>query len=320
MGRFVVLGAGVSGLTTAICLAESGHRVQVWSPLPPARTTSVVASAMWGPSFQQPMDMTLRWTKDSLDAFVTLADDPDSGVRMSTVITTGGEMPAGEVPPQVRLIPGLRDCRDAELPSGFTAGSAASMPVIDMPVYLGYLTRRLKLAGAQLIERRAGSPAEAARNADAALNCTGLAARELAGDDSVRPVFGQHVEVTNPGLNSVFMQLADRDSWVSWFPHGDRVVLGGVSIPDREDAAPSAELTAQILARCRDHEPRLRDAEVIRVRAGLRPERPVVRVERERVGDVTIVHNYGHGGSGVSLSWGCARRAAQLATARSTGQ
>jgi len=42
------------------------------------------------------------------------------------------------------------------------------------------------------------------------------------------------------------------------------------------------------------------------------------RIEAERVGDHTIVHNYGHGGSGWSLSWGSAAEALQLV--RATGE
>jgi D-amino-acid oxidase len=75
----VVAGAGVSGLTTAICLAEAGHDVKVWAADPPRHTTSVVAGALWGPSFQEPVAKTLAWTQQSLHDFTVLADDPGSG-------------------------------------------------------------------------------------------------------------------------------------------------------------------------------------------------------------------------------------------------
>jgi D-amino-acid oxidase len=55
--------------------------------------------------------------------------------------------------------------------------------------------------------------------------------------------------------------------------------------------------------------PELRDARVLRHKVGLRPARPAVRLERD--GDV--VHCYGHGGAGVTLSWGCAEDVAALA-------
>ena len=46
----------------------------------------------------------------------------------------------------------------------------------------------------------------------------------------------------------------------------------------------------------------------------LRPTRPQVRLEAEPPGTgPLVVHNYGHGGAGVTLSWGCAREAAGLA-------
>jgi len=52
---------------------------------------------------------------------------------------------------------------------------------------------------------------------------------------------------------------------------------------------------------------------------GLRPGRPSVRLEVEQVGDARCAHNYGHGGSGVTLSWGCAREATALLTDQESG-
>jgi D-amino-acid oxidase len=47
----------------------------------------------------------------------------------------------------------------------------------------------------------------------------------------------------------------------------------------------------------------------------LRPARPFVRLEAEPDGARTVVHNYGHGGAGVTLSWGCAEDATDLVLA-----
>ncbi|HTF07906.1 MAG TPA: FAD-dependent oxidoreductase [Asanoa sp.] len=306
----VVVGAGVSGLTTAVVLAESGVPTRVLADRPPRDTTSMVAGALWGPSFQQPYDKTLEWTAQSLEDFQRLATDPTTtGVRIASVLTVGDGLPEGELPPQVKMIPGLRKATGHELPDGFAAGSWGRMPVVDMPTYLDYLERRLGAAGGSIERQRVTDLTEAG---DRVVNCTGLGARELAGDDSVRPVFGQHVILTNPGIDDVFMELAREAEWTSFMPHPERVVCGGVRLQDREDLTPDPDLTARILERCRRVEPRLKDATVIETVTGLRPERAAVRVAVEWRERTLIVHNYGHGGTGVSLSWGCAREAARL--------
>lgn len=311
----VVVGAGVSGLTTAICLAEAGRPVRVIAAEPPERTTSAVAGALWGPSFQEPMAKTMAWTEVSLREFRELARDPATGVRMAPALTVGDLPAAGEMPPQAMLIPDLRPCPGEELPDGFGVGFRSTMPLIDMPRYLDYLRARLEAAGATVERSRPSSLTDAADGAATVVNCTGLGARELAGDRSLRPVRGQTVVLANPGLDEIFMELKLGGEWTSFFPHPERVVCGGAAIPDSWDTTVDSQLTDRIVERCRRVEPRLAEAEVIDVLVGLRPGRPAVRVEAERIGAARVVHNYGHGGEGVSLSWGCAREAAELALA-----
>ena len=75
-----------------------------------------------------------------------------------------------------------------------------------------------------------------------------------------------------------------------------------------------ARLAERIVAGCSAIEPRLRGVEILGHRVGLRPWRPEVRLESEPLGSVSpagppqsvLWHNYGHGGSGISLAWGCA--------------
>jgi D-amino-acid oxidase len=80
--------------------------------------------------------------------------------------------------------------------------------------------------------------------------------------------------------------------------------LAGCSTKPDSAFEPAAPLVA-----IRAHTDRIFDIAVC-----LRPFRPAgPRVETERLGNVLVVHNYGHGGSGWSLSWGSSARAVRLA-------
>lgn len=146
--QIVVVGAGVSGLTSAICLAEAGWPVRVWADTMPKRTTSAVAGAVWAPP--RPAERagaTLRWTEHSLEVFRDLARDPDSGVLLAPALAVGELTATEAMSSAAALIPDLRPADPADVPPGFGTGFRATVPMIDMPHYLDYLTRRLAAAG-----------------------------------------------------------------------------------------------------------------------------------------------------------------------------
>jgi D-amino-acid oxidase len=140
-----------------------------------------------------------------------------------------------------------------------------------------------------------------------------LGARGLAGDDSVAPIRGQILRVRNPGLGRFWLDEENPAGLTYVVPRSKDCVLGGTAEEGAWDTRPDPE-AAGILRRCAALEPLLEDAEVLEHGVGLRPGRPEVRLELEGLADGTpLVHNYGHGGSGVTLSWGCAEEAAGLA-------
>ena len=311
--QIVVVGAGVSGLTSAICLAEAGWPVRVWAAALPHQTTSIVAGAVWAPP--RPGERAAKtqvWTEHSLQVFRDLANDPTAGVRMAPALTVGELAGAHAMSSAANLIPDLRPADPAEIPHGFGTGFRATMPMIDMPRYLDYLTKRLAAAGCDIETHPVRSLTEAADAAPIVVNCAGLGAGALVGDDTVRPLFGQHVVLTNPGLQQLFLEVNSGPEWICYFPHPQRVVCGGISIPGRWDTTADPEVTDRILQRCRQIEPRLAEAEVIETITGLRPDRPSVRVQAEPLGRAFCVHNYGHSSNGVTLSWGCAREVVRL--------
>ena len=320
----LVIGAGVSGLTTAVCLAEAGARVAVQAELPPGWTTSAVAGAIWGPHLVGPADRVDRWGLATLERLYELAgpDQPGTGIRL-----LGGRQVAGSDGFTEDLIGPLADvrpCGSGDLPEGYASGWRYTAPVISMPVYLDYLVDRLTKAGGTLETGITfGSPAEAAGRtaAKVLVNCTGTGAHGFARDPDVVPVRGQAVVVRNPGLSEFFIGIGRDGSaaghgLVYLFPHKSTVVLGGTQDTGSWSREPDPATAARIVARCAAVEPALRGARVIAHKAGLRPTRPQVRLEAEDLeGGRTLVHNYGHGGAGVTLSWGCAADAAALALA-----
>lgn len=308
----LVIGAGVSGLTTAICLAEAGMRVHIWTAEPPQRTTSVAAGAMWGPYLVEPIDRVRVWSTLTLEGLRKLADDPATGVRLTPGIEAS-RAPA-DPPEWADQLDGFRTCEPEELPEGFAAGWRFTAPLIDMPVYLDYLEGRFAAAGGTSEIRRISSLTEATEAAPVVVNCTGMGARELVPDPDLNPIRGQLVVVENPGITEFFSaDTGLSPDLLHYAPHGDTVILGGVAQPGEWSRRPNGTTAAAILARCAKIEPRLHDASVLDHRVGLRPTRPRVRVDAQKLGGIQVIHNYGHGGAGVTLSWGCATEVATLA-------
>jgi D-amino-acid oxidase len=186
-----------------------------------------------------------------------------------------------------------------------------------MPVYLGYLRERFARAGGQLeTGHQFGSLGEVISStaAPVIVNCTGAGASGLVPDPAVVPVRGQIVVVANPGVEEFFVGQGAELTYL--FPHAGTVVLGGTAERGNSSREPDPATAQRILRDCTAIEPRLRGAEIIAHQVGLRPVRPSVRLEAEELaGGRRLVHNYGHGGAGVSLSWGCATEAASLALA-----
>ncbi|MFG2223042.1 FAD-dependent oxidoreductase [Streptomyces sp. NPDC048644] len=315
----LVIGGGVVGLTSAIALAEDGHRVRVVSRDRADDTTSAVAGGLCWPYRIQPREQAVRWSVRGFDVLASLAERPEeTGSRMvtGTMTETVADEPAtsGTAPADDALaawhdaVPGLRRARPDELPAGHTAGWRARTPLVDMPAHLRYLERRLAAAGGTLERRPFTSLTEAGEEAGTVVNCSGLGARELVPDPQVQPVQGQLVVVANPGIEEWFVSAdggASDTTYVLPQPFG--VVLGGTAREHAWSREPDPAVAEAIVARCARRFPALAGARVLEHRVGLRPARTAVRLAAERLpGGAWCVHNYGHGGAGVTVAWGCA--------------
>jgi D-amino-acid oxidase len=176
-----------------------------------------------------------------------------------------------------------------------------------MPVYLDYLRARFERAGGTLEVSGVPSLAGLAGAAPVIVNCSGAAAHNLVPDPAVVPVRGQVVIAANPGIEEFLISRDLEPPWIVYmFPHGDTILLGGTNEEGNWDTEPKPEVAERIVAGCAAIEPRLRGVKILGHRVGLRPWRPEVRLESEPLGGGVLWHNYGHGGAGISMAWGCA--------------
>ena len=306
MGRVIVVGAGVVGLSCAVRLLEAGHRVDVLARDLPLETTSAVAAAIWYPYRAFPPERVLAWSRAAYDEFATIAAaDADSGV----VLREGTEVVAArdEKPWWADAVPDLRET--LEVPLGYDGGWAFTAPVVEMPVYLRWLGERVLAVGGSITRLNLhGLPRTGDGGPDAVVDCSGLGARFLAADLTVTPVQGQVVLVEQVGLDRWWLDSVAARGPTYVVPRTHDIVVGGTDVEGEWSRTPSPDVATAILRRALRLVPELAGADVLAHRVGLRPARPQVRLER--VGDV--VHCYGHGGAGVTLSWGCADEVAGL--------
>ena len=309
-----VIGAGVIGLSTALRLQRAGARVAVLTAVPPRLTTSAVAAAVWFPTQVEASAEVAHWGAETFTELDRQAADGVPGVSMRpTRMMTHKQAPA--TPWWAGAFRDLRPLEPAELAVGCVSGWAFTAPTVEMPLYLAWMLDRFQRQGGRLLTGRLDALEQAGAVAPVVVNASGLGARRLCGDDALYPVRGQLVLVRNPGLRTSLRIQDDPAGYTYVHPRGQDVVLGGTFDEDSWDTAADPRTAREILSRCTALVPELRGAEVTGHLVGLRPaRRGGVRLERDdlTLPGVRLVHNYGHGGAGVTLSWGCADAATAL--------
>ena len=146
------------------------------------------------------------------------------------------------------------------------------------------------------------------------INCTGLGSRKLCADERVYPVRGQVIRaVLNSFSDIVVSETASGLSLIA--PRINDVVLGGTTQAHNWNIEEDPADTADILRKVAALSPVFENVTVLDVKVGLRPARDEVRLEAEKVDGGVLIHNYGHGGAGYTLSWGCAQDVVALVQA-----
>ena len=318
MNRAVaIIGAGVSGLTCGVLFAERGYRTAIFAKETRQQTTSGVAAALWFPYDAEPLEKVIPWALETFHLLIDLACVPESGVAMIELRqfsrTSEIQIPNWAISLGGHVIPsGVEEFRE------FTSGYAITVPLMDTTIYLDYLAKRFVAAGGSIHgNMRFERLEDVGREFDLIFDCSGIGAKKLVQDADLQPHRGQVAIVSKIDKLSCAIVCDDAPLMYA-IPRRNDCVFGGTNeISDDLDV--DLKSTTRILDEC-SRVLNIDKPNVLVERVGLRPFRKSgVRVERDCLSDGrAVIHNYGHGGSGFTLSWGCAKDV--LAACRSVGQ
>ncbi|KAF2450689.1 nucleotide-binding domain-containing protein [Karstenula rhodostoma CBS 690.94] len=343
--KFVVLGAGVIGLSTALALREaypSSTITVVAKHFPGDRSieyTSPWAGANWS-SMATDNGPLEGYDRVTFNRFAKMVEEGLGDVvgvgRMGLRVFFDAEIEQVNVLSQgtgkiwyEELVGGMRYLEKGELPDGAVFGvDFKSTFRLNTQVYLNWLQQQVIEKGIKTVRRHYQSIKailEDYPHTTALVNCSALGSLHLEDvkDTNLYPTRGQTILVAEPKvpIERMYLRTPKRvDPTVAYVfprPNGGGVVLGGSRQDNDWSAEPDMSLAQTIMERCCALCPELgkpEDLQVISHNVGLRPSRkggPRIEVERW-AGGTPVVHNYGHAGAGYQSSWGTANRVVEL--------
>ena len=353
--NILVIGAGVSGLTTAICLREAGFGVLIVADRFAPDLTSVIAGALWEwpPAVcgrhgsPRSLERSKEWCMTTYNKFKKIHAEFGSektGIYLRDAYFYFKDILENR-PTELRKMNELKDkvdgferglqivkqTIDLSFKGGIKDAYKHMAPMTNTDVYMKWLLQYVKDIGCKIIQDKitvnvVENEQELLRrfNARAIVNCAGLGSIATTGDTSMYPLRGALVRVKNLGkvvtdahCISHEESSSNEQDIVYIVPRGDDlVVLGGLTQQDQWDTDLSLEvpIIRQMYDGCLEFLQELRELpldEKEPVRTGLRPLTEE-NVCVERVLNTHVFYNYGHGGSGVTLSWGCSQEIVQL--------
>ncbi len=323
--RVAIVGAGVSGLTCGVVFAERDFRTAIFAEETGRSTTSAAAGAIWFPYDAEPADKVIPWGLETYQVLLDLSHDPNSRVSMIELrqfSRTGKiQIPDWAIPLGAHALvlsseyasPARTESSLTICPSVFKSGFTLNVPLMDTTIYLDYLANRFQKAGGTINGNvRFKKLEDVDREFDLVINCSGIGAKTLVADVDLEPHRGQVAIV--PKIDNLSCAIVCDDAPLMYaIPRTNDCVFGGTNEVSGNCAVDPTS-TSRMVAECSRvlniDKPRVLDEPV-----GLRPFRKSgVRLDRGRLRDGrTVLHNYGHGGSGFTLSWGCANKVFQLA-------
>lgn len=299
--KIAVIGAGISGMSNALLLSQQGHELHIIATSFSPNITSNRAAAFWFPYHIRNDKRGIGWCRKSFDFYAAHCSE-ETGISMKKLIkavkkNTGDEdswldfMPEGTVKP----------LQEDAAPKGYDIAYEASVPLIETQLFLPWIYKQLEGSGATFKHQQIFDLHSITGEYDAIINCSALGARDLCNDKTIIPVRGQ-VVLLEPGFPDHIFLDNQTPSYI--VPRKDATIVGGTYEENVYDERTEQESLDDILRRAYSVFEGLENRKIIGNWAGLRPYRPTVRLEVEH--GTNIIHNYGHGGSGYTLAFGCA--------------
>lgn len=310
--KITVIGSGVIGLSSAHELAAAGHQVTVIHDQPLLESVSSVAAAIWFPYHSENSEVADKLLRHSLQRFEELSEIKETGIDLRHGLNVD-HLPGADRS-WTNIVRGTVEAPKQDLPPGAYSGVYATVPIITMTTYLDWLRTQVQDLGAEFIQRSVKDLAELTDTADLVVLAAGLRGGELLGDDeTVYPIRGQVVRLANTKRLENWLCDDDYPEGVTYIiPRRDDIIVGGTDTPNDWDREVQQHTAHAILERATKLMPELEGLEILEHKVGLRPARDTIRLERVDGHPVPVIAAYGHGGAGVTLSWGTAQRVVQL--------
>lgn len=303
--KVTVIGAGIIGLTTALTLREAGFEIEVIAASFSPFTTSNKAGAIWSPFHIEPREKVIKWSKLTYLKLEELSKNTETGVKVvdfyKKELPNEIEWQKGYPKPNWKMIEQTKDYTIYQ----------TQVPFVETSKHLEYLMKECEKEDIIFKQQKIDNLEDLLLFSDWIINCTGLGAKKLCQDQEVYPVQGQIVQI-KPQANIRFWDDNTSDDLIYIFPREDTCILGGTAQINQKNTFPKREITNKIIENCKSIEPNLNTDVILNQYVGLRPARKTVRLEKDE--SHNIIHNYGHGGAGFSVNWGCAEEVLKLLT------
>ncbi|MFT3682022.1 MAG: FAD-dependent oxidoreductase [Ferruginibacter sp.] len=312
MKNIAIIGAGISGMSVAYLLSQKGYKPTIYSKAFSPNITSNRAAAFWFPYHIRNDKRGVDWCRTSYEYYKDFATRPETGISIQKLVKVLRNGVEEEEPIWIDFMPqnSYRMLPHAELPAGFARVCEAAVPLIETQIFLPWLQQQLIQKDIQFIQQEITGLNELAAQYDIVINSSALGSIKLCDDKNLVPVRGQVALLATGAMNTIYL---DNESLLYVVPRKDAIIVGGTYEENVDEEITEPATIERLLKNAYNALPELKQQAIIGSWAGLRPYRKEVRVEREI--NSNIIHNYGHGGSGFTLAFGCAESVLKMVEA-----